>query len=216
MADRLPRIRIAVVLLFALAELLSGARMAFAESRLAEIDVDPPLIEHTELDEAEASPWQMFTATVVDDEELDRVRLFYRFAGESAYSILVMTRVSSSSTWTTRVPTEEGDTRSIEYYIDALDQGGNRTNRGYSFNPMVRHIAQSADEGGADDTGEAVENTEADAVDGKKVSSRKKGLYYLAGAVAVVLIAGLARRNDKSDECVEDLCEIIFTVERPY
>jgi hypothetical protein len=81
---------------------------------------------------------------------------------------------------------------------------------------MVRHIALSDVEGGADDTGETAGSTAADPAAGKKASSRKKGLYYLAGVVAVVLVAGLARRGGKTDDCAEGLCEITFAVERPY
>jgi len=209
-AARIPINRIAVVSLFALAELLASARVAFAEQAF---DVDPPLIEHVVRDGVEASSWQVFSATVVDDEELDRVRLFYRFAGETVYSSLVMNRVSFSSTWTARVPTETTDIRAVEYYIDALDQSGNRTIHGYPFNPLTRHIVDSSDNKAADDASEAA-NTVADT--DKQTGSRKRGLYYLAGAVAVVLMAGLARRGGNDKGCSDNSCEIVFTVERPY
>lgn len=216
MADRIPILRIAVVSLFALTEMLSSARMVLAGPSTVGFDVDPPLIEHDVREEVEADTWQVFSATVVDDEELDRVRLFYRFAGESAYSSLVMNRVSFSSTWTIRVPTEPDDIRAVEYYIEALDQSGNRTIHGYPFSPLVRHIVESPNKDAANDADETAGSTAADIAADKKAASRRKGLYYLAGAAAVALIAGLARSGGSGEGCTDNSCEITFTVERPY
>ncbi len=104
------------------------------------IDVEPPLIEHDVNDEAEADIRQNFVATVVDDEELDSVLFFYRYAGETSFSRYLMMQVSFSSTYIAQIPTDPDSYTPIEYYIQARDTSGNRTVRGYAFSPLVRNI----------------------------------------------------------------------------
>jgi len=126
---------------FALSQVLFGMSAAYAQSDLT--DVEPPLIEHTVMDAVEAAERQSFIATVVDDAELDSVSLYYRFQDDPTYNSLEMSRVSYSSTYIAHVPTDTNSARNIEYYIQARDKAGNRTVRGFAFNPLVREINTS-------------------------------------------------------------------------
>ncbi len=123
---------------FAVAQVMLGMSAAYAQGGV--IDVEPPLIEHEIVSAVEAGIRQSFFATVVDDNELDSVSLFYRFAKDPTYSNVLMKRVSYSSTYIAHVPTDATSDRNIEYYIQARDKAGNRTVRGYAFNPLVREI----------------------------------------------------------------------------
>lgn len=123
---------------FAVAQVMLGMPAAYAQDGV--IDVEPPLIEHDIISAVEADIRQSFFATVVDDNELDSVSLFYRFAKDPTYSNVLMKRVSYSSTFIAHVPTDATSDRNIEYYIQARDKAGNRTVRGYAFNPLVREI----------------------------------------------------------------------------
>jgi len=106
----------------------------------SEIDVEPPLIEHDPVVSGEPGEAQEFSATVVDDRELAEVLLFHRFSGEESFDETPMRPVASSSVFTASVATEAGDTRSIEYYLQARDEAGNRVIKGYAFSPLVRRM----------------------------------------------------------------------------
>jgi len=131
------------------------------------VDVDPPLIEHDVDWSTDADIRQTFMATVVDDSELDTVMFFYRFAGETNF-------------------TRSNQTTAIEYYIEARDVSGNRTVRGYAFNPLVREIEPvKADASTAATTSE----TEA----AESVSRGLPKVVYVVGGVLLLgLLAGLS------------------------
>jgi len=129
---------------FALAQTMLGVSAAHAQSGL--IDVEPPLIEHDISTDVDADTRQSFFATVVDDDELDSVSLYYRFEDDPSYSVVLMKRVSFSSTYIVHIPTNPDSDRNIEYYIQARDKAGNRTVRGFAFNPLVRVINTESSE----------------------------------------------------------------------
>ena len=123
---------------FAISQILMGMPAAYAQSDL--IDVEPPLIEHNVVGAVEPAARQSFFATVVDDAELDSVSLYYRFQNDPNYSTVAMQRVSYSSTYIAHIQTDADSPRNIEYYIQAQDKAGNRTVRGYAFNPLLREM----------------------------------------------------------------------------
>ena len=166
-------VRSATVSLATCAALL-GVAVPTAHAQ-SEIDVEPPLIEHDAIELGEPGVAQEFTASVVDDRELAEVLLFHRFAGEESFDETPMRRVATSSTYTATVSTEGGDTRSIEYYIQARDEAGNRVIKGYAFSPLVRRM-----DGGA---GAAVAGS--DPVPEARSGSGRRWLYVGLGVLAV-------------------------------
>lgn len=192
---------------FAISQVLLGTTAAYAQSDL--IDVEPPLIEHAITDAVEASSRQSFVATVVDDAELDNVSLYYRFQDDPAYGVVPMQRVSYSSTYIAHIPTNLDDARNIEYYIQAQDKAGNRTVRGYAFNPLLREINRPL---------AAVEPapTSASTSMFESIGKRKTALYVVLGVLAVGAIASsVDSGSDPGPSCPNDVCTINITVGQP-
>ncbi|MFK7853525.1 MAG: hypothetical protein AB8B79_05405 [Granulosicoccus sp.] len=113
---------------------------AFAQS--TERDFEAPIIEHEQIDGGTSGDVETFVATVVDNDELQSVSLFYRYSGEADYVELVMQPVASSSYYSAKVDTAEAKeaAESIEYYIRAEDVSGNLVLKGFVFEPLVRSL----------------------------------------------------------------------------
>ena len=196
---------------FALSQVLLGMSSANAQSGL--IDVEPPLIEHDVIRAVEADIRQTFFATVVDDNELDSVSLYYRFQKDPTYSTVLMKRVSFSSTYIVHVPTDPSDDRDIEYYIQARDVAGNRTVRGYAFNPLMREINIPA-------APPIAAAPEPEPVAAESPGKKRTVLYVVLGVLAAGLIAGAASKSggsgsDDAEPCPNGLCTITVTVGLP-
>lgn len=217
--------------LFAISQILLSTRLAiaqfdadlhYAQGDLI-VDLEPPLIEHDIVDQAEASIRQTFVASVVDDQELDSVLLYYRFTGESSYSRYAMMRVSSSSSYVAQIPTNPKELSSIEYYIQARDTSGNRTVRGYTFSPLVRQIVPVAVDTQANannqppQSGSSTSGGErsAAATSGPRVH---KAVYIAAGVLLLGLLAGAAGSSGGSSpggDCGAQGCRLTLTVNPP-
>ena len=177
------------------------------------IDVEPPLIEHDVNDEAEADIRQNFVATVVDDEELDSVLFFYRYAGETSFSRYLMMQVSFSSTYIAQIPTDPDSYTPIEYYIQARDTSGNRTVRGYVFSPLVRNIVPRV---AVADKADAMVGT-AGQVPEKVTRELPKAVYIIGGVLLLGLIASAASSSGGGGKgCGADGCRISLLVDPPY
>ncbi len=140
-----------------------------------DIDIDPPVIDHEALDSGRAGEPQEFVAGVVDDRGLQHVMLFYRARSGAQYQSADMQKVAGTDDFTVTVETLLGQDR-IEYYIEALDVGGNRVLKGFPFFPLVRDLAQPT----ARVTG--AEESEA---------SGNRALYVLLGIAAAGLVVAL-------------------------
>lgn len=197
---------------FAITQMLVSMPAAFAQAN--PIDVEPPLIEHDIITDVDAASRQSFFATVVDDDELDSVSLFYRFSGESTYSVVLMNRVSFSSTYIAHIPTSADNDQNIEYYIQARDKAGNRTVRGYAFNPLVRVINKQTS---VADASTVQPSSEVASSSGS--GKNRTILYVVLGALAVGLIAGAAGASGGSggggEACPDGMCTISITVGQP-
>ena len=218
----------AVATAAALALCLALSGPGLAQERTP-IDLEPPLIEHEVLAEADAAERQSFVAQVVDDRELASVRLFWRLAGDEVFEPVPMARVSSSSTWIAQVPTEPGDDRRIEYWIEARDAGGNRTVRGFAFSPLVRRIvpAGRAPAAGPGRPREARSGEPARTGSPESGSDGRRTLWAVLGTLGVVLLVGLASSGgdggggggggepEPPGDCGDDGCEVTITFGPP-
>ena len=202
---------------FALSQVMLGMSSANAQSGL--LDVEPPLIEHDVISAVEADIRQTFFATVVDDNELDSVSLYYRFEKDPTYSSTLMKRVSYSSTYIVHIPTDPASDRNIEYYIQARDKAGNRTVRGFAFNPLLREINFVDAPPIATSAPTPVDNAEPST--GKK----RTALYVVLGVLAAGLVVGLANQSggggnggdgiDNNDPCDNGLCTVTINIGQP-
>lgn len=171
--------RAVLALLTGLVTLLLAAPAALAQ----ELDVEPPLIGHERIERGEPGVPQAFTATVVDDREIAAVSLFHRRAGDGAFESVPLERVGSSSVFLATLTTEAGDTRAIEYYIEARDAAGNRVIRGYAFNPLRRLMS-----------GETVGNVRPD--DAPDAGPSRTWLWVGLGVLAVGAAVALSDSGD--------------------
>ncbi len=198
---------------FALSQALISVSTANAQSLQdgdTFIDVEPPLIEHQTISEVEADSRQSFFATVVDDDELDSVTLFYRFDNDPTYSTALMNRVSFSSTYIAHIPTNPASDRNIEYYIQARDKAGNRTVRGYAFNPLLRVIKVAEPSLTA-----PVSTPETTAAATTQTSGTKRVIYVVLGVLAAGLVASLAGAGKTDEGCSGGQCTVTVTVGAP-
>ncbi len=147
----------------------------------ADIDIDPPIIDHEAIETGVPGQTQMFLANVIDDRGLTHVLLFYRSSSGTQYKSVSMEKVTGTTEYTTSIPTELGQNK-IEYYIEALDTGGNRVLKGFPFFPLVRQL----------------ESTTPVQVSEPTDAIQSKVIYVLLGAAAVGLVLALAGGNDDS------------------
>jgi len=156
---------------------LSNATYAYAQSSP---DTRSPLIELETVAEASADATQVFTAQVVDDRILKDVILYHRREGQQAFTPVTMQPIGDSAYFTASVETDPEDLRAIQYYVQARDEGGNRTVQGYAFDPYTRDLISN----------NAVINTQAIAPV-KKASSRR-GVKWWQIVLGVVAVGALA------------------------
>jgi len=150
-----------------------------------ELDLQPPVIVLQEQREGVAGQDQMFTVDVSDDVEVILVALFYRRAGEVGYIDLPMQPADAANFYTATLSTAADDTRSIEYYIQAEDRAGNRSIKGFVFDPLTRTLQSDVP---------PVTNTAA-----KEGGFSRPWLWGVIGLVAVAVIAGAASSGGSSD-----------------
>lgn len=146
-----------------------------------DIDIDPPAIDHESLETGVPGQAQRFKALVVDDQGLKHVKLFYRDRSGVQYSSVDMEQVDSSSEYSVVIETSLGQTR-IEYYIEALDTGGNRVLKGFPFFPLVRQLEPAP--------GSTTQVTE-------EAAPESRIIYVLLGVAALGL--AIALLGDDSD-----------------
>jgi len=105
-------------------------------------DIRSPVIELNVQAESTASDEQVFTAQVIEDRLLRDVLLYPRRAGQQPFTPVKMAQVGISDNYSASLLTDPTDLRAIEYYIQARDEGGNRTVEGYAFDPYIRVLIQ--------------------------------------------------------------------------
>jgi len=158
-----------------------GFSVAQAQVLGDDIDFDPPVIDHESLVSGVAGELQVFSALVVDDRGLERVTLYYRGTTGQDYQQVTMQRLSATDNYTASVDSGV-EQQKIEYYIEALDTGGNRVLKGFPFFPLVRVLEAAP----------VAQQIEPPAPVASATTERNTALYIVLGVLAAGLIAGLA------------------------
>ncbi|MBX2884414.1 MAG: hypothetical protein KTR32_30960 [Granulosicoccus sp.] len=171
-------------------------------------DFESPIIEHEESTGGPIGGIELFSATVVDNDVLASVRLFYRFSGESEYTRVNMRQIASSSIYTARVFTSsaEQSASGIDYYIRAEDVAGNIVLKGFAFQPLLREFAVPPKS-----------EPTAQNVDPDDSSSNIKWWHIALGALIVGGIAASAGGGGggtQSSECL-DTCSVTLVLDLP-
>lgn len=168
---------IATTLVFILS--LSTATVTFAQSSP---DTRSPVIELEAVAEAQADAAQVFTAQVVDDRLLKDVTLYYRRDGQQAFSTLTMNAIAETAYFTASITTDPADLRAIQYYVQARDEGGNRTVQGYAFDPYTRVLLAN----------EAVVNAATTVAPTQTTTTKSSGVRWWQVALGIVVVGALA------------------------
>lgn len=180
-------------------------------------DSESPEIEHEPIDDpVNWGEVQVFKATVVDNDEIKQVRLFYRFSGDQAFTEVRMQRRAASSSFTARVDTSQYGKRkdAIEYYITAEDVSDNRVQRGYAFGPLMRTFVSTVP---AAPIASTTPVTDPPSASDSRVEH--KGFNWLYVALGVVALGGIAALidddpEDRADDC-EPTCTVTLSIETP-
>ena len=125
------------------------------------IDLDPPEVTHTAPVKVVPGKDLRIDASVTDDSGVDQVTIHYRSKQSDPFLSAEMTNVQGAE-YTVLIPTSK-EIKSLQYYIEVLDAGGNRVLEGTPSTPLI---------------------TEA--------TKRSNILYVVLGAVAVGALVGLA------------------------
>jgi len=144
-----------------------------------DIDFDPPVIDHESLENGVAGDLQVFSALVVDDRGLERVTLYHRGTTGQEYQQVPMQRLAGTDNYTASVDTTVTQ-KKVDYYIEALDSGGNRVLKGFPFFPLVRNLEAPT----------VAPVVEAPPPTANK--NRRTVIYVVLGVLAAGLIAGIA------------------------
>ena len=152
-----------------------------AELALPSGDLIAPSIEHTPIEKDIYTGQQIdIKATVTDNVGVKDVILFYRDANATEFKRLKMNRDLDSFIYTAQLIAT--DSPSLEYYIQATDQGGNTVLFGYSFSPLTIAVTPAAMDNS--DT-QAVVDASTVGLDGEnKKSGISKWVWIGLGVVA--------------------------------
>ncbi len=181
-----------VAALAALGYLLSTLLLGLPSGAYAQAqgDTEPPRIEFEPVDRGILGDTQVVSAGITDDIGVDSVTLHYRLDPDAAYESIEMEPLGETSIYSASVETAGSDASVLQYYVEARDGAGNRSIRGFAFDPLERQLGQDAAPPVADAAG----------VPEPGMSTGRKVLYGVLGVIAVGAIAAVAGGGSDSDD----------------
>lgn len=167
------------------------------------IDTIGPIIELEELVEGEADQTQVFTVLIAEDVLLRDATLYYRREGQLPFTPAPMKAVGDTGYYSVAVPTDNTDLRTIEYYVQARDEAGNRTISGFAFDPYQRRLQPSSKISADPDTQVTVQPIPKPSEEANIPHIlRQRWVQITLGVVAVGIIASLASSDGADSEVV--------------
>lgn len=103
-------------------------------------DTEPPIIEIEALTESVADNTQVFAAQIAEDRVLLDAILYFRRQGQDSFTGVEMSPLGDTGYYSVSIETDPRDLRTIEYYVQARDESGNRTVSGFAFDPFQREL----------------------------------------------------------------------------
>lgn len=191
----------------------------------AVFDVTAPVITVNEVKDGIAGETQVFTAEVSDDQGLKDVKLYIRYAGQQPYTSMTMERLGDTDFYSVNVGTDASETRTMEYYVQARDEGGNRVIKGFAFEPLLRALIPPGDSAEVAPAESAVQSAadvevpvvETAAVTEEKPSAGKLKWWHIAlGVLAIGALASAAGGGSDGGSSVEPgSVPVTITIEQP-
>lgn len=178
--------------------------VASAQSVDAPVDTIAPVIELEEFSQGVADATQVFTVQIAEETKLKDATLYYRRSGQQPYTSEPLTPLGTSGFYTASIETDPTDLRSIEYYVQARDEAGNRTISGYAFDPYQRTLAPAAISRRPASESENMANQGSDASQSDGIRTREpfyknRWVQVAAGVVTVGILASALSGDDAKD-----------------
>ncbi len=200
-SSSLPWPRWSLICLFAFILSATANSAALAQS----IDTVGPVIELEELAEAEVDNSQVFTVQIAEDVALKDATLYYRREGQLPFTPAPMQPLGDTGYFSVSIPTDDSDFRTIEYYVQARDEAGNRTVSGFAFDPYQRRLQPSSKRAdilsAPEPTVEPIQ-PEVASTDGTPSIFQQRWFQITLGVVAVGLLASVAGGGGDDSEVV--------------
>ncbi len=168
------------------------------------IDTQAPVIELEELTDGVADLTQVFTVQIAEDGQLKDATLYYRREGQLPFTPAPMEALGSTGYFSVSIPTDATDVRTIEYYVQARDEAGNRTVSGFAFDPYKRFLSASPNtlSTGTDATAPVLAVPVAGQAGAKPPLLKRRWVQITLGVLAVGALASLAGDDGEDSEVV--------------
>lgn len=190
---------LSVAWLFAMLISVLSMQSVFGQS----IDTVGPVIELEELAEGEADQTQVFTVLIAEDVLLRDAALYYRREGQLPFTPAPMLALGDTGYYSVSIPTDKNDLRTIEYYVQARDEAGNRTVSGFAFDPYQRRLKPSSKTIVSPATQTTVEPLPTPSEEPNiPPLLRQRWVQVTLGVVAVGILASLASSSGSDSQVV--------------
>jgi hypothetical protein len=167
------------------------------------IDTVAPIIELEELAEGEADQTQVFTVLIAEDVLLRDAALYYRREGQLPFTPAPMLALGDTGYYSVSIPTDKTDLRTIEYYVQARDEAGNRTVSGFAFDPYQRRLKPSSKITASPSTQTTVQPIPTTSEDHNVPPLLKqRWVQVTLGVVAVGILASMASSGGSDSQVV--------------
>lgn len=177
--------------------------VSLATASAQSIDTVGPVIELEELVQGEADFTQVFTVQIVDDVQLKDATLYYRRQGQLPFTPAPMEALGDTGYFSVSIPTDNTDLRTIEYYIQARDEAGNRTVSGFAFDPYQRQLKASSQLPSVSETEPSVVLTPAPQQQDTSPSIfKQRWVQVTLGVLAVGVLASMASSGGSDSQVV--------------
>jgi len=125
---------------------------------------------------------QVFAVSVVDNDQVETVNLYFRFSEQDPYRSKKMELLGSSGIYSVKLEAKDLpiDATFIQYYLEATDTAGNRALQGFAFDPIERTLV------------DATQLTEATAESPAEAGGLSFGQKLLYGVAAVLVVGAIA------------------------
>jgi hypothetical protein len=189
---------LSVLCLLALSLSVCTMKPAFAQN----IDTVGPVIELEELVEGEAGQTQVFTVLIAEDVLLRDASLYYRREGQLPFTPAPMQALGDTGYFSVSIPTDDTDLRTIEYYVQARDEAGNRSISGFAFDPYQRRLQPSSKISANAATQATVESIPTLPEEANTPILKQRWVQVTLGVVALGILASMASSDGGDSQVV--------------
>lgn len=125
----------AIKILKSLCFVVASCLLSLAVSAQSALDLNPPSITHSSSEQFSPGKPLMIEAEITDDSGIEEASVFYR-AGQVGNFQSIPLAQSAGDKYTAEIPTQKKQ-KTLQYYIEALDTGGNRVLEGNPSQPLT-------------------------------------------------------------------------------